>query len=122
MSVVASSSVTCDFLKLYGLPSGVFPENVVSVDVDEQAGDFCIRLSQEQRVDVNNLPVHYDAVITGRIERGIIRGLKGIRAKRFVWVPVTRMTVSGRWLNLLAGTVRQRLPIASFRQSARNTL
>ncbi|KAM3324425.1 hypothetical protein P3S67_005577 [Capsicum chacoense] len=81
-----------DILPEYGLPPGIFPDNVESYNLDKD-GNFEVLLKAPCYVEFEYL-VYYDEKISGKLGIGSITKLKGIEVKRFFfWFNVNEIRV-----------------------------
>lgn len=96
----------------HGLPEGLLPAGVVSASF---AGDvFEVRYAAATERTVEGERVWYGAVVSGRMTTGRISGLRGVKVKRVLWVPVTALSVDGDDLVFAVGPLSDRLPRSVF--------
>ncbi|KAG8371747.1 hypothetical protein BUALT_Bualt13G0120200 [Buddleja alternifolia] len=83
-----------EILPKYNLPSGLFPDSVISSKFFEN-GTFEVYLEEEISFKQFNYLVRYDKKITGNLSNGSITDLKGIHFKKFkLWFDVDEIRVN----------------------------
>jgi hypothetical protein len=100
----------------HGLPTGLLPDNVTSVDFDPATGQFSLVLRAEVRATFGGYKVRYKTRITGVLTEGQIQHLKGVQAKKGLWLPVGGMVLSGSSIAFQIGPVTKKLPVSEFQR------
>ncbi|PON89107.1 hypothetical protein TorRG33x02_149700 [Trema orientale] len=86
-------STIYDYLKLHGLPIGLFPKGITEFSHDPSTGCFQVLLSQPCNAKFEN-QVHYDFNVSGTLSFGQIGNLSGVSAQElFLWFPVKGIRV-----------------------------
>lgn len=99
-------------LEEHGLPGGLLPDVIAAASIE---GDlFRVRLDRAVERVVDGTPVWYDTEVRGAIHPGRIDHLKGVKAKKVLWVPVTSITAAGTELVFGVGPVSDRVPRRFF--------
>ncbi|KAI6681808.1 hypothetical protein NL676_035689 [Syzygium grande] len=94
-------------LTAYGFPVGLLPAHIWDYSINATSGDFSISLRDPCRLTRpppdNYLAAHSEK-ITGRIARGRIAGLEGIRVRAFSrWWSIPGIKSSGKNLDFEVG-------------------
>jgi hypothetical protein len=98
----------------HGLPQGLLPNTIASGRIDEETGRFDVELAEPIERTFEGIRVAYAKRIQGTIHPGSIDGLKGVKAKRGLWVPVSSILAAGSSLLFSVGPVSKALPRAAF--------
>lgn len=98
----------------HGLPPGLLPDNVASVRFDADSGRFELSLAAEVQATIGGYKVRYKTHLSGVLQQGAIQGLKGVQAKKGLWLPVQGMTLAGSSIAFQIGPVTKKLPISAF--------
>ena len=99
-------------LEEHGLPGGLLPDVVATASIDGSA--FAVTLDRTVERVVDEVPVWYDTSVRGTLRAGRIERLKGVKAKKVLWVPVTAITADGAELIFNVGPVSDRVPRRFF--------
>ncbi|KAJ9129074.1 hypothetical protein P3X46_034167 [Hevea brasiliensis] len=92
LSATSSSSIQ-NLLQSQGLPGGLFPDNVISFDLD-QNGRLEVHLDGPCMAKYETR-VHFDSVVRANLSYGGLVGLEGISQEElFLWFPVKGIIVS----------------------------
>lgn len=98
----------------FGLPPGLLPANVKSIEMDPARGNFQVELTAEVQREVAGIPVKFERKVSGVLATGHIRALKGVKAKMVLWLPVTGIRAEGSDLAFEVGPAARRLPTSTF--------
>ncbi|XP_062084122.1 uncharacterized protein LOC133790484 [Humulus lupulus] len=92
-TVSSSPSTIYDYLRLHGLPIGLFPKGITEFSHDPSSGNFQVLLNQPCNAKFEN-QVHYDFNVSGTLTFGQIGNLSGVTAQElFLWFPVKGIRV-----------------------------
>jgi hypothetical protein len=98
----------------HGIPEKVLPENITDYRFDAKSGRFQVKLSSKVKTEIAGISVQYEKKISGRLGKGTLREISGVKAKQVLWVPVTSMEVEGDKLAFAVGPIRRRFPLSEF--------
>ena len=98
----------------HGLPPGLLPDNVATVSFDADSGRFELTLAKEVQAVFGGYKVRYKTRLTGVLTQGSIQQLKGVQAKKGLWLPVQGMFLSGSSIAFQIGPVTKKLPVSEF--------
>ncbi|XP_027358706.1 uncharacterized protein LOC113867525 [Abrus precatorius] len=105
----------------YGFPVGLLPATtVLGYAVNETSGDFSVRLGGACKITLppDNYVATYSDTITGKILKGQIAGLDGIRVRAFFkWWSITGIRSSGDDIVFEVGMVTAKYPSKNFDDS-----
>ncbi|CAA7399273.1 unnamed protein product [Spirodela intermedia] len=104
-----------DLLVRFGLPRGLLPGNVVNYTVSED-GEFSVELATPCYIQFSDL-AYYHRAIRGRISPGLISGVSGIQAKKFlIWVTISSVAADEEHstVRFSNGVITESLPTADF--------
>lgn len=99
-------------LEEHGLPGGLLPDVVATASIEGSA--FHVTLDRTVERVVDDVPVWYDKIVHGTLRAGRIDHLKGVKAKKVLWVPVTAITSDGSELIFSVGPMSDRVPRRFF--------
>ena len=98
----------------HGLPTGLLPDNVAAVQFDPDSGRFQLSLQGEVRAVFGGYKVRYKKQVSGVLQQGSIQELKGVQAKKGLWLPVQGMSLMGSSIAFQIGPVTKKLPVSEF--------
>lgn len=104
-------------LTAYGFPIGLLPADVRGYSINATSGDFAVDLHGPCRLTLppDNYLAAYSEKITGKIVRGRIAGLEGIRVRAlFRWWSITGIKSSGENLVFEVAGVSAKYPSKNF--------
>lgn len=108
-------------LTKYGFPVGLLPATtVLGYDVNTTSGDFAVRLGGACKITLppDNYVATYSNTITGKIVKGKIAELDGIRVRAFFkWWSITGIRSSGDDIVFEVGMVTAKYPSKNFDDS-----
>ncbi|KAJ6810654.1 uncharacterized protein M6B38_283145 [Iris pallida] len=83
-----------ELLREHGLPSGLFPRNIICYEFDELKGKLVVHLPSSCEVGFKDSSVlKYATRVKGTLSRGKLSGIEGMKTKVLVWVKVTHVGV-----------------------------
>ncbi len=94
-----------------GLPPGLLPP---FTQASLEGTTFEVHLPAPVERDVEGTPVWYERVLRGTLSPGRVDGLRGVKAKKVLWVPVTAIRAEGEDLVFSVGPLTDRVPRAAF--------
>ncbi len=100
----------------HGLPTGLLPDNVTAVQFDPATGVFDLSLTREVRATFGGYKVRYRSRVTGILTQGKIQKLKGVQAKKGLWLPVSGMVRTATRIAFQIGPVTKKLPVSEFQR------
>lgn len=103
-----------DLLARHDLPSGLIPGEVTSFRFDAGTTRFCVVLAREVKARFSGIPARYRTEITGTLDPGEIRSLRGVQARIGLWLPVTAIRRDRDSLVFSVGKIGKRLPLREF--------
>ncbi len=98
----------------HGLPTGLLPDNVASVSFDADSGRFELTLAASVQATFGGYKVRYKTHVSGILKQGAIQELKGVQAKKGLWLPVQGMALTGSNIAFQIGPVTKKLPLSEF--------
>lgn len=98
----------------HGFPRNLLPDGIVADQFDAASGRFTVTLRRKVDLNVDGIPVHFAASVTGVIRQGAISGLKGVKAKQGFWIPISGIAVQGSDLVFKVGPVSKAVPRSAF--------
>ncbi len=98
----------------HGFPAGLLPDCITADEFDESTGAFVVTLGKKVQVTIDGFPVHYAKTITGIIKPDRIQKLKGVKAKKGLWIPITGIQARADDLLFLVGPIKQPVSRAAF--------
>ncbi|XP_022144910.1 uncharacterized protein LOC111014474 [Momordica charantia] len=104
----------------YGFPFGLLPSSVVSYTINDTSGDFSLDLGDSCKFTLppDNYVASFSRVVTGKIAKGRIHSLDGIRVRAlFQWWSITGIRSSGDDLVFEVGLITAKYPSKSFNES-----
>ncbi|KAF8034391.1 hypothetical protein BT93_C0635 [Corymbia citriodora subsp. variegata] len=104
-------------LTTYGFPVGLLPADVRDYNINATSGDFSVDLHGACRFTLppDNYLATYSEKITGKIVRGRIAELDGIRVRAFFrWWSITGIKSSGENLVFEVGGISAKYPSKNF--------
>ncbi|OWM71698.1 uncharacterized protein LOC116195324 [Punica granatum] len=113
-------SVAHTELTNYGFPVGLLPSDVSAYSINATSGEFSVDLAGACRITLppDNYLAAYSKRIKGRIVRGKIAHLDGIRVRAFFsWWSITGIRASGDNLVFEVGSVSAKYPSKNFDES-----
>ncbi|KAJ0977224.1 hypothetical protein J5N97_012698 [Dioscorea zingiberensis] len=111
----ADAQTAYDVLERYNLPKGILPQGVQSYLLTKE-GSFEFFLADKCEFNVQgNYMLKYKTTITGTVESGVLRDLKGLSVRfLFVWIGISRVEVSGDELSFFVGPFSVSFPLSYF--------
>ena len=94
--------------------TGVMPSTVSRYDFDASSGRFEVVLSQRTDRHVDGIPVRYERQLQGVLHPGRIEQLRGVKARRGVWIPVGTILAEEQTLIFKVGPVQKRILAVKF--------
>ncbi|XP_060966505.1 uncharacterized protein LOC115724484 [Cannabis sativa] len=92
-ATASSPSTIYDYLRLHGLPIGLFPKGITEFSHEPSSGNFQVLLNQPCNAKFEN-QFHYDFNVSGTLTFGQIGNLSGVTAQElFLWFPVKGIRV-----------------------------
>ncbi|KAF3782144.1 Uncharacterized protein EJ110_NYTH29854 [Nymphaea thermarum] len=83
-----------DLLRDYGLPSGIFPRNIICYEFDERKAKLIVYMPSVCEVSFKDSSVvRYATRVKATLMRGKLTGIEGIKTKLLVWVKVSSISV-----------------------------
>ncbi|KAI3416986.1 uncharacterized protein J3R85_014825 [Psidium guajava] len=107
-------------LTTYGFPIGLLPAHVRAYSINATSGDFYVDLHGPCRLTLppDNYLAAYSEKITGKIVRGRIAGLEGIRVRAFFrWWSINGIKSSGENLVFEVGGISAKYPSNNFNEA-----
>jgi hypothetical protein len=108
-------------LASYGFPVGLLPATtVLSHNINHTSGDFSVKLGGACKITLppDNYVATYSDTITGKIVKGKIAELNGIRVRAFFqWWSITGIRSSGDNVVFEVGMVTAKYPSKNFDDS-----
>jgi hypothetical protein len=98
----------------HGLPAGLLPDNVSTVDHDPSTGHFSVVLTATATRTIESYSVRYATIISGVLAHGRVERLKGVQVKRGIWIHVSTMVAEGDTVVVSVGPIKKRLSVSSF--------
>ncbi|KAL2628756.1 hypothetical protein R1flu_013442 [Riccia fluitans] len=78
-----------DLLEEYGLPRGLFPQNLLNYEYNEATGALTVNLPFPCEVGYRDQSVlRFDRIVTGNLKRGCLSDIEGMKTKIMFWVKV----------------------------------
>ncbi|KAL8196457.1 hypothetical protein R6Q57_024752 [Mikania cordata] len=85
-----------ELLREYNLPSGLFPNNIVSYEFDETKAKLVVYLPCTCELTFKDSSViRYATRVKAILMRGKLTSIEGMKTKVLVWVKVTNVAVEG---------------------------
>ena len=113
----SSPSTIYEYLKLHGLPIGLFPKGITEFSHNASTGYFEVFLNQPCNAKFEN-QVHYDFNVSGTVSFGQIGNLSGVSAQElFLWFPVKGIRVdvpSSGLIHFDVGVVDKQFSLSLF--------
>ncbi|KAI3984585.1 hypothetical protein MKX01_040462 [Papaver californicum] len=121
ISMVSSESSSkpsaYEMLESFNFPKGILPEGVKDYVLHEDRR-FEVNLGKECKfqVEENGYYLHYQKKITGSVEFGSLKNLKGVSVKiMFIWVGISEVFNKGNGdLEFFVGPVSASFPVSNF--------
>jgi len=105
-------------LTTYGFPIGLLPATtVLSHFINKTSGEFSVKLAGACKITLppDNYVATYSDTITGKIVKGKIAELDGIRVRAFFkWWGITGIRASGEDVVFEVGVVTAKYPVKNF--------
>lgn len=104
----------------YGFPFGLLPSSVSTYTINETSGDFSLDLGDSCKFTLppDNYVASFSRVVTGKIAKGRIHNLDGIRVRAFFqWWSITGIRSTDEDLVFEVGLITAKYPSKSFNES-----
>ncbi|KAF3441940.1 hypothetical protein FNV43_RR15856 [Rhamnella rubrinervis] len=104
----------------HGFPIGLLPSSVLNYTLNHTSGDFIIDLGDACKITLppDNYLATYSKKVTGKIVKGRIAEIDGIRVRAFFkWWSITGIHSSGENLIFEVGMVTTKYPSKNFDES-----
>ncbi|KAG0464349.1 hypothetical protein HPP92_019985 [Vanilla planifolia] len=83
-----------ELLREYGLPSGLFPRNIICYEFDESKSKLVVHLPSTCEVSFKDSSVlRYTHRVKAFLSRGKLSGIEGMKTKIIVWVKVSHISI-----------------------------
>lgn len=108
-----------EMLGRYGFPPGILPEGVQGYELQPD-GSFEVHLSNDCKIRIAGVNIHYSSRVAGKIRNGLINGLEGVKVKIFIpFIRVRDVRRNGNELRLHAGKITKSFSANDFSFSPR---
>ena len=103
-----------DRVQQFGLPPHLLPETVTSETFDPTSGRFTVQLSERTLIEVAGVRVRYKKNLSGVLRQGAIEKLKGVEAKKGLWLSISTILAEEDQVRFMVGRFSQTIPAASL--------
>ncbi|KAK1420471.1 hypothetical protein QVD17_22094 [Tagetes erecta] len=107
-----------DELLEYDFPVGLLPKGVTGYELDKNSGEFKAYLKETCSFKIQGYNIKYKSTISGVIEKGKLKNLKGINVKILVvWLNIVEVSVHGDEIDFSVGIMSAAFGISNFVES-----
>ncbi|KAL7588459.1 hypothetical protein Lser_V15G41388 [Lactuca serriola] len=119
ISSTASDTPTAyDELLEYDFPVGLLPKGVTGYDLNKETGEFKAYMKETCSFKIQGYDIKYKSTISGVIEKGKLKNLKGINVKILVvWLNIVEVTHVGDQINFSVGILAAGFEVSNFLES-----
>ncbi|KAJ4882232.1 Uncharacterized protein Rs2_32325 [Raphanus sativus] len=98
-----------ELLKEYDLPVGIFPRDATNYEFDEETKKLTVLIPSVCEVGYKDSSVlKFNTTVTGRLEKGKLADLEGMKTKVMIWVKVTSISADSSKVSFTAGVKKSR--------------
>ncbi|PWA89598.1 hypothetical protein CTI12_AA111010 [Artemisia annua] len=102
----------------YDFPVGLLPLGVTGYELNENTGEFKAYLKETCTFKIQGYDLKYKSTISGVIEKGKLKNLKGISVKiLIVWLNIVEVSVHGNELDFSVGIMSAGFGVSNFYES-----
>ncbi|GJW74010.1 hypothetical protein Tco_0133380 [Tanacetum coccineum] len=107
-----------DKLLEYDFPVGLLPLGVTGYELNENTGEFKAYLKETCTFKIQGYDLKYKSTISGVIEKGKLKNLKGISVKiLIVWLNIVEVSLHGDELDFSVGILSAGFGVSNFYES-----
>ncbi|KAD3068679.1 hypothetical protein E3N88_36559 [Mikania micrantha] len=107
-----------DELLEYDFPVGLLPKGVTGYELNKNTGEFKAFLRETCSFKIQGYDIKYKSTISGVIERGRLKNLKGINVKILVvWLNIVEVSRHGDQIDFSVGIMSAGFGIGNFLES-----
>ncbi|XP_076942668.1 uncharacterized protein At5g01610-like [Bidens hawaiensis] len=117
-STASDTPTAYDELLEYDFPVGLLPKGVTGYELNKNTGAFKAYLKETCSFKIQGYDIRYKSTISGVIEKGRLRNLKGINVKILVvWLNIVEVSRHGDQIDFSVGIMSAGFGISNFVES-----
>ncbi|KAK9055840.1 hypothetical protein SSX86_026925 [Deinandra increscens subsp. villosa] len=117
-STAADAPTAYDELLEYDFPVGLLPKGVTGYELDKSTGEFKAYLKETCSFKIEGYNIKYKTTISGVIEKGRLKNLKGINVKILVvWLNIVEVSRHGDQIDFSVGIMAAGFGVSNFLES-----
>ncbi|KAI3741785.1 hypothetical protein L1987_59462 [Smallanthus sonchifolius] len=114
----ADTPTAYDELLEYDFPVGLLPKGVTGYELNKNTGEFKAYLKETCSFKIQGYDIKYKSTISGVIEKGRLKNLKGINVKILVvWLNIVEVSRHGDQIDFSIGIMSAGFGISNFLES-----
>lgn len=114
----ADTPTAYDELLEYDFPVGLLPQGVTGYELNKSTGEFKAYMKEACSFKIQGYNLKYKSTITGIIEKGKLKNLKGINVKILVvWLNIVEVSRHGDQIDFSVGIMSAAFGVSNFNES-----